>query len=80
MRKIVFDEDEMRMIAMFKTNDQEKIIGDLQGAIAFIEEDEELLEAVNRTVEKLKKIPKEEFAKLDLESYREELDEEDEEE
>lgn len=79
MKKILFDVDEMRMIAMFQTDDKEEIIQGLQNAVAYIRDDDELSEAVARTLEKLKQISKEEFAELDLESYRDDLDGEDEE-
>ena len=72
MRQIVFDAEEMYVISCFESGNRETALKAIEQIIPFTVEDEELSALVISTVEKLKKIPDEEYMKLDFESYREE--------
>lgn len=79
MRKIQFEDDEMRVISMFDTRSREAALRAVEAVIPYTREDAELSAIVIRTVEKLKQIPDVEFAQLDFEVYLAENEEEDDE-
>ena len=70
MKKIMFMDDEMRVISMFDTSSRETALKAVEAVVPFTREDAELSAIVVSTVEKLKRISDEEFAKLDFEIYR----------
>lgn len=80
MRKIVFEDDEMRVISMVDTSSRSAALAAVEYVIPFTKEDEEISAIVIGTVEKLKQISDEEFAALDFEVYRLEAEEPNEEE
>ena len=78
MKKIMFMDDEMRVISMFDTSDRETVLKAVEAVVPFTRDDAELSAIVVSTIEKLKRISDEEFAKLDFEIYRLEDEEGDE--
>ena len=70
MKKSMFMDDEMRVISMFDTSSRETALKAVEAVVPFTREDAELSAIVVSTVEKLKRISDEEFAKLDFEIYR----------
>ena len=70
MKKIMFMDDEMRVISMFDTSDRETALKAVEAVVPFTRDDAELSAIVVSTVEKLKQISDEEFSKLDFEVYR----------
>lgn len=79
MRKIIFEDDEMRVISMFDTSKRETALEAVEAVIPLTREDTELSAVVISAVEKLKQIHDSDFMELDFETYRLENDEEDEE-
>ena len=78
MRRIIFEDDEMRVISMFDTSSRETVIKAIEGVIPFTRDDAELSEVVINTVEKLKRINDKDFRKLDFETYRMDAEEDNE--
>lgn len=76
MRKIVFEDDEMRVISMFDTTNRDTALKAVQAVIPLTREDAELSAIVVSASEKLKQIPDVEFLALDFEIYRLEDEEE----
>lgn len=76
MRKVIFEEDEMRVISMFHTESREAALHAVEEVIPMTREDEELSAVVINAAEKLKQISDEEFAEMDFEVYRLEEEEE----
>ena len=76
MKKVIFSDDEMRVISMFDTSSRHTALQAVVDVVPFTREDPELSAIVISTVEKLKQISDEEFAKLDIDFYRYEDDEE----
>ena len=76
MRKIIFEDDEMRVISMFDTSSRETALAAVQAVIPLTREDAELSAIVISASEKLKQIPDEEYLALDFETYRLEDEEE----
>ena len=70
MRKIIFEDDEMRVISMFDTSNREAALTAVEAVIPLTREDTELSAVVVSTVEKLKQISDADFMKLDFEGYR----------
>ncbi|MCI6767116.1 MAG: transposon-transfer assisting family protein [Lachnospiraceae bacterium] len=70
MRKIIFEDDEMRVISMFDTSNREAALTAVGAVIPLTREDTELSAVVVSTVEKLKQISDADFMKLDFEGYR----------
>jgi len=79
MRKIIFDDDEMRVISMFDTSSRDAALAAVEAVVPLTREDAELSAVVISAAEKLKQIPDAEFASLDFETYRLEAEEEEEE-
>ena len=76
MRKIIFEDDEMRVISMFDTSKRETALAALEAVIPLTREDTELSAVVISESEKIKQISDEEFLALDFETYRLEDEEE----
>jgi len=79
MRKIIFEDDEMRVISMFDTSSRETALDAVEAVIPLTRDDSELSAVVVSAAEKLKQISDAEFAALDFETYRLEAEEEEEE-
>ena len=80
MRKITFDEEELFAIAVFKPDTRANTAAMMESVLPELEDDEDMRAIVLSAKEKLKRITDEEYARLGLEEFREELayDEEDE--
>ncbi|MCD7750476.1 MAG: transposon-transfer assisting family protein [Lachnospiraceae bacterium] len=76
MTRITFEEDELIVIAMFEEKTRQETIKGIEEILPYIKGDTELEEVVIGTVEKLKRMPDKEFAKLDLEAYKQEPEDE----
>ena len=76
MKRVVFSDDEMRVISMFDTSSKHIAMQAVEDVVPFTREDPELSAIVISTVEKLKQISDEEFVKLDIDFYRYEDEEE----
>ena len=70
MKKIMFMDDEMRVISMFDTSSRVTALNAVEAVVPYTREDAELSAIVVSTVEKLKQISDEDFSKLDFEVYR----------
>ena len=79
MRKIIFEDDEMRIISMFDTTSRDTALAAVEAVIPLTREDTELSAVVVSAAEKLKQIPDADFMELDFETFRLENDEEGEE-
>ena len=77
MRKIIFDEEELFVIAIFDEKSRHKAVEKMGLVLTELAEDPEMHALLISTMEKLKRISDEEFAKLDLESYRADLADDD---
>lgn len=72
MRQITFEPDEYVVMAMFEASDRCSTITQIEEILPFIQDDTDLVKIVAATVEKMKRMPDEQFALLDLEPYRKE--------
>ena len=79
MRKIAFDEEELLVLALLEPDTRKHTIAKLEELLPEVAEDPDMEAIVVSVSEKLKRITDEAFAQLDLETYREELQAEDEE-
>ena len=79
MRKIAFDEEELLVLAILEPDNRRNTVRQLEMILPEIKEDPDMEAIVVSAAEKLKRISDEACAGLDLETYREELKEEDEE-
>lgn len=77
MKKITFDEEELFVIAIFDEKSRHKAVEEMGLVLTELAEDPEMHALLVSTMEKLKRISDEEFAKLDLESYRADLADDD---
>ncbi len=80
MKKVRFDENEMLVVAMLDENDRGTTLNRMKAVLPVIRGDEDLSALVISTIEKMKQISDQEYHELDLETYKLELAEEDEEE
>ncbi|MCD8249378.1 MAG: transposon-transfer assisting family protein [Lachnospiraceae bacterium] len=76
MTRITFEEDELIVIAMFEEETRQETIKGIEEILPYIKGDTELEEIVIGTVEKMKRMPDSEFARLDLEAYKQEPEDE----
>ena len=79
MRKIVFDEEELLVLAVLEPDTRKNTIARLEEILPEVKDDPDMEAIVVSAAEKLKRISDEQFGALDLNSYREELQAEDEE-
>ena len=70
MRKIIFMDDEMRVVSMLDTSSRETALHAVEAVVPYVREDAYLSAVVVSTVEKLKQISDEDFMRLDFEFYR----------
>ena len=73
MRKITFDEEELFAIAVFKPDTRANTAALMESVLPELEDDEDMHAIVLSAKEKLKRITDEEYARLGLEEYWEEL-------
>ena len=74
MMKITFDEEELFAIAVFEPDTRVNTIKRLERVLPELQDDPEMRDLVRSAREKLKKISDREYSQLDLDSYREELE------
>ena len=74
MKKITFDEEELFAIAVFEPDTRVNTIKRLERVLPELQDDPEMRDLIRSALEKLKKISDKEYALLDLDSYREELE------
>ncbi len=79
MRKIVFDEEELLVLAVLELDTRKNTIARLEEILPEVRDDPDMEAIVISAAEKLKRITDEAFDLLGLEEYREELQAEDEE-
>ena len=79
MRKIVFDEEELLVLAVLEPDTRKNTIARLEEILPEVKDDPDMEAIVISAAEKLKRITDEAFDLLGLEEYREELQAEDEE-
>ena len=79
MRKIVFDEEELLVLAVLEPDTRKNTIARLEEILPEVRDDSDMEAIVISAAEKLKRITDEAFDLLGLEEYREELQAEDEE-
>ena len=73
---IAFTKDEDIVMAMFEAENRQATIGKIEEILPFIQKDAELVKIVTGTIEKMKRMPDEQFAQIDLEPYRQEDEDE----
>ena len=79
MRKIVFDEEELLVLAVLEPDTRKNTIARLEEILSEVRDDPDMEAIVISAAEKLKRITDEAFDLFGLEEYREELQAEDEE-
>ena len=79
MRKIVFDEEELLVLAVLEPDTRKNTIARLEEILPEVRDDPDMEAIVISAAEKLKRITDEAFDLLGLEEYREDLQAEDEE-
>ena len=79
MRKIVFDEEELLVLAVLEPDTRKNTIARLEEILPEVRDDPDMEAIVISAAEKRKRITDEAFDLLGLEEYREELQAEDEE-
>ena len=79
MRKIVFDEEELLVLAVLEPDTRKNTIARLEEILPEVRDDPDMEAIVISAAEKLKLITDEAFDLFGLEEYREELQAEDEE-
>ena len=79
MRKIVFDEEELLVLAVLEPDTRKNTIARLEEILPEVRDDPDMEAIVISAAEKLKRITDEAFDLLGLVEYREELQAEDEE-
>lgn len=72
IRKITFEKDELIILAMFEEEGRQETVKEIESVIPFVSDDTEIESLVIGTIEKLKMMSDEKFAKLDLEEYKQE--------
>ncbi len=76
MRKIEFEENEYLVMAMFEGENRQDTMEKIAEVVPFVEDDTEIYPLVMTTMEKMKCLSDEAFKKLDLEPYRQDVEEE----
>lgn len=74
MKKITFDEEELFAIAVFEPDTRVNTIKRLERVLPELQDDPEMHDLIRSAREKLKKISDREYSLLELDSYREELE------
>ena len=76
MRKIEFEENEYLVMAMFEGENRQDTMEKIAEVVPFVEDDTEIYPLVMTTMEKMKCLSDEAFKKLNLEPYRQDVEEE----
>lgn len=76
MRKIEFEENEYLVMAMFEGENRQDTMEKIAEVVPFVEDDTEIYPLVMTTMEKMKCLSDEAFKMLDLEPYRQDVEEE----
>lgn len=74
MMKIRFEENEMLVIAMFDTGNRQTTLNDMQEALPFVEDDNEIYSLVIQTIEKMKCITDMDYHELALDYYKQDTE------
>ena len=74
MKKITFDEEELFAIAVFEPDTRINTIKRLERVLPELQDDPEMRDLIRSAREKLEKISDREYSLLELDSYREELE------
>ena len=69
---VKFDENEYLIIGMFQKENRMQTMREIRSVVPFLKDDAEMLSLVNSTLAKMNKLSDQEFALLDLESYKQE--------
>ena len=69
-----FEENEMLVMAMFDAGNRRETMERLEEIIPHVEEDQEIYSLVLQTIEKLKRITDMDYHRIDLEGYKQELE------
>ena len=73
MKKITFDEEELFAIAVFNPDTRPNTIQAMKDVLPELKKDQEMYDLLVSAVEKLKRTSDQEYKKMDLEAYREEM-------
>lgn len=74
MKKISFDEEELYVIAVFEPETRAGTIALMEEVLPEVKEDPDMYNLLFSTLEKLKLVTDDVFESLDLDSYREDLE------
>ena len=74
MRKISFDEEELYVIAVFEPATRTGTISLMEEVLLEVKEDQDMYNLLFSTLEKLKLVTDDVFESMDLDSYREDLE------
>ena len=69
---VKFEENKYLIMAMFQMENRQQTMREISSAVPFLKYDAEMLSLVNSTLAKMNKLSNQEFALLDLESYKQE--------
>ena len=75
MTKIVFENDELLVMAMFDGGTQRRTMDQIEEILPHVQDDDEVFPLAINTLNKLKQISEAEYLSLDLESYKQEPEE-----
>ena len=74
MRNVKFEENELLVMAMFDAGNRRESMERIEEIIPHVEEDQEIYSLVLQTIEKLKRITDMDYHRIDLEGYKQELE------
>ncbi len=74
MKKITFDEEEMFVIAVFNPDTRSNTIHIMSEVLPELKDDQDMFDLLLSAMEKLKKISDDEYKKMDLSDYRDEIE------
>jgi hypothetical protein len=74
MKKITFDEEEMFVIAVFNPDTRSNTIHIMSEVLPELKDDQDMFDLLLSTMEKLKRISDDEYKKMDLTEYRDEIE------
>ena len=76
MMKVTFEENEYLVLAMFDSGNRQTTLERITEILPHVEDDEEVYALSIGTIEKLKRISDMEYHKLDLEPYKQDVEDE----
>ena len=76
MMKITFEENEYLVLAMFDAGNRQTTLDRITGILPHVEDDEEVYALAISTIEKLKRISDMEYHKIDLEDFKQDVEDE----